>query len=123
MAKKKYDTTVSVTWLHVLKGLELAICFRYGQFHGSYEDRIYDLSFKKVNQEKLNFHSMLAYNRCPDVFAYYATYADLRRFLRMKPRSPKQLGIQLAYDYFEEYKKIAPSSAQLGGTTDEEASF
>lgn len=124
MAKRKYDTTVPVSWQYVLKGVELALRFRFGQFHGSYEDRMYDLSFKKVNQEKLEYHSRLAFNRCSDVFHFYEVYSSLRQFLMMKPRSPEQLGVQLAYDYFEEYQKnIAPSSVQPASTADDGTTF
>lgn len=68
MAKKSYDTTVSVPWMDVLKGLELGIKFRYNQFQDQYRNREWELDFKVVDQEKVSHHSKIAYDMCPEVF-------------------------------------------------------
>lgn len=115
MRKSKYDFMVSVCWRDVLR------CLRWG-LNVRYHDVVRWIDYVREDiehgyPEVLDVHLSYALEGCERVFYYFELINSVRSFLRYKPKTAIQLGIQRCYDFYAEYKKESPSSDSLSAST------
>lgn len=109
MAKSKYNLMVPVCWRDILKSLEWCLTIRKLSAELAIDAVQNDLAHNFP--DLLEDHVRRALGFCELVFYQYEQVNSIRTFLKYKPKTAQQLGIQFCYDFYLAYKNPSLETA------------
>ena len=113
----KFDTSVSVSWRDVLKGLRWCLTLKRWQAENSIA-----LVYRDIDHhypDLFDSHMRRALCDCEYVFFYDNLVCSLRNFLKYNQSTKQRQDIQFCYDFYSRYKEILCSNRLPASSTED----